>query len=413
MAETLPHEVVHNSVTREDEATEPIITPHVTDTAPEAQKTYTLYYKRWLILAIFSLLSLSNAMVWITFSPIASLAEKHFSVNIQWINACSLVYMIIYIPGSPIAGFLLDFLGMRIGVSIGALLNALGAWVRVAGSSSDYFVLLFIGQSLCALAQCFILSVPPKLAANWFPDSQQATSVAIGSLFNQVGIALGFFLSPLVVSHSNYHTNMPYLLIIQAVLCTAFGLFVVVGLIDRPPTPPSASAEESVRQENEILKEKMERERAEGYGEEKLSLAQRLSPFFMEMRKALRPLVNISFIILVIGFGSSQGMFYAISTVLDQLMAGMDYSPNEIGFIGVSMVLGGVVGGFTFNLIADKTGWYVFVMKTSFVGLIGTLLFFTLVMQLPVLYGIKALTFISSCLLGMMATAYVYEFIYD
>jgi MFS family permease len=371
----------------------------------EEFKTYTVYYRRWFILAVFSMLSFSNAMVWITFSPIATISQRQWNVNVQWINGLSLVFMIVYIPGSPIAGFMLDFFGMRIGVSIGALLNAIGAWVRVAGSGdSNYFAILFVGQTLAALAQCFILSVPPKISANWFPDKEQATSVAIGSLFNQLGIAFGFFLSPLVVNEYNYHNMMPILMIIQASICTVFGILVVIGLVDRPPTPPSASAEESIRLETEALEIQKQRETS-AYGEHKPSLKTRVTPFLDELKKALKPLINISFLILVIGFGSSQGMFYAISTILDQLMKGMDFTSNEVGLVGVTLILGGVFGGFLFNFIADRTGYYVAVMKVSFVGLIGMLLLFTFVMQFSVLYHIKPLMFVSAALLGFMATA--------
>lgn len=79
-------------------------------------------------------------------------------------------------------------------------MNLLGAWVRVAGYQPNKmgFAINFVGQrylrfclfdciSIAALAQTFILGVPPKVAANWFGEHERATATSIGALCNQVG----------------------------------------------------------------------------------------------------------------------------------------------------------------------------------------------------------------------------------
>jgi len=76
---------------------------------------------------------------------------------------------------------------------LGGILNMIGSWVRVIGAiSPNSFVILFIGQSLCSAAQCFILAVPPSVAMYWFPDRERTTATSIGSLCNQVGMAVRY-----------------------------------------------------------------------------------------------------------------------------------------------------------------------------------------------------------------------------
>lgn len=76
------------------------------------------------------------------------------------------------------------------------VLNCLGAWVRYIGKNSDGFPIALTGQSIAAVAQTFILAIPPKVAANWFPNTERTLATSIAAIFNQLGIAGGFYMSP-------------------------------------------------------------------------------------------------------------------------------------------------------------------------------------------------------------------------
>ena len=72
-------------------------------------------------------------------------------------------------------------------ILVGAMLNCFGAVLRVVSAlpiiptSSQYTVVL-VGQCLCGVAQPFVLFVPTKLAALWFPDSQRAKANTAASM---------------------------------------------------------------------------------------------------------------------------------------------------------------------------------------------------------------------------------------
>jgi MFS family permease len=94
--------------------------------------------------------------------------------------------MIVYIPFTPISSWILDRKGLRFGVLVGVGINTVGAALRCLATSADTFYWALIGQTLGALAQTFILGVPPKVAANWFGEHERTTATSIGALFNQV-----------------------------------------------------------------------------------------------------------------------------------------------------------------------------------------------------------------------------------
>ena len=52
---------------------------------------------------------------------------------------------------------------------------------------------------MSACAQCFILELPPKIAAIWFPASEIATATSLGVFGNQLGVALGFLIPPKII----------------------------------------------------------------------------------------------------------------------------------------------------------------------------------------------------------------------
>ena len=76
---------------------------------------------RWVILTLYSLGLGCNAMLWITASPITSVISKvtapqTYGVADIWVEMCSLIYMILYIPVVFPSNYVLDVLGLRVGV---------------------------------------------------------------------------------------------------------------------------------------------------------------------------------------------------------------------------------------------------------------------------------------------------------
>lgn len=54
--------------------------------------------RRWVILAVFALVTMSNAAAWITFAPISDVTQMHYDVSPLAVNSLSLVFMMAYVP---------------------------------------------------------------------------------------------------------------------------------------------------------------------------------------------------------------------------------------------------------------------------------------------------------------------------
>lgn len=71
------------------------------------------------VLASFSVMSLSNAMVWNTFSPVARTTKEFFDVPSVYVDALSFVFMVVYIPFIVPASWILSKYNIAVGVMVG------------------------------------------------------------------------------------------------------------------------------------------------------------------------------------------------------------------------------------------------------------------------------------------------------
>ncbi|XP_039422771.1 solute carrier family 49 member A3 isoform X3 [Corvus cornix cornix] len=259
---------------------------------------FKTYRRRWFLLAVVCLLNCSNAMLWLTFAPVADKTAAYFHISLETVNWLSMVYLLISIPFGLVATWVLDSVGLRCAVVLSAWLNMVGSITRMfsvlkflsLGSQSYWY--LFIGQCFCALGQPLIIFSPTKLAALWFPDHQRATANMIASMSNPLGILIANLLSPALAPEGKH---IPLMLGIYAVPAVTACALATLGIHEKvPPTPPSASATNSNSQ-----------------------------PFFTGLKMLLR---NKPYIILAVCFGGGIGMFTCFSALLEQILCEKGYS---------------------------------------------------------------------------------------
>ena len=206
--------------------------------AEEAQ--VKVYFKRWIVLIAFSLITLINAFNWIEYNIIQDVTISFFNQSLpsdsalqnDAVNWFSMIYMLCYIPLVFPAMFLLDRKGLKLSCILGALLTTIGAVIKCAAVRPDLFAVAMLGQTICGIAQSFTLSVPARLSALWFGSSEIATATSIGVFANQLGSAIGFLIPPNIVVKSDsiefMQTRFYYLLIPAAVVSFISLLFAVI-----------------------------------------------------------------------------------------------------------------------------------------------------------------------------------------
>uniref|UniRef100_K7GJ57 Choline/ethanolamine transporter FLVCR1 n=1 Tax=Pelodiscus sinensis TaxID=13735 RepID=K7GJ57_PELSI len=329
--------------------------------------------RRLAVLAVFSLYSLANAFQWIQYSILSSVFVRFYRVAYTHVDWLSMVYMVAYVPLILPATWLLDTRGLRLTALLGSGLNCLGAWLKCFSVSQSLYPLTLLAQTVCAVAQVFILGLPSRIAAVWFGPKEVSTACAVAVLGNQLGTAIGFLLPPVLVPNTVDDTelmghNVSIMFYGTAAVSTL--LFLLTGIVfdEKPKFPPS--------QAQAVLQD---------VPPEDYSYKQSIINLFR----------NIPFVLLLISYGIMTGAFYSVSTLLNQMIT-THYMGEEVnaGRIGFSILC---------CLWLDYTKTYkqttVIVYILSFVGMIV----FTFTLDL----GYLVIVFVTGGVLGFFMTGYL------
>lgn len=298
-----------------------------------------------------------------------------------------MVYMVVYVPFIFPATWLIDKKGLRLPVLLGSFGTMLAAWIKVASLSPQRFYVTFIGQTVAALAQIFVLGIPAKLAAVWFGQRQVSSACAIGVFGNQIGNAIGFLIPPAIVEDSEdldvISSHLSIMFYGQAAITSILFLVIFFAFQNTPPTPPSP-------------------------GQAALLLTSASSATSPEADGYINSLRRLSrhpgFCLQTLTYGINVGAFYAISTLLGQLVLTHFQNSNaDAGRIGLVLVLTGLVGSILCGIWLDKT--HKFKSTTLLVYILSVVGQFVFTFTLPL--GHISIVYVTSGLLGFFMTGYL------
>lgn len=75
--------------------------------------------------------------------------------------------------------------------------------------------------------------------------------------------------------------------------------------------------------------------------------------------------MNRNYLVLLFCFAVFVGIFNAMSTLLNQIVTPYGYSNDDAGFMGVAMIVGGLIGAIAMAIFVDKTKLHKIAIKTS------------------------------------------------
>lgn len=277
---------------------------------------YRVYGYRWVVLGVFAVLNAIVQLNWIAFAAVTGDASDFYGVSVLSIGFLSMIYMIVFIIVSIPASYVIDTYGIRIGVGVGAALTGVFALMR--GIVADDYTLVVIATIGLAIGQPFILNAITKVAAQWFAVTERATADAIPSLFQFVGIIAAMAITPYLVSS----LGIAGMLRVYGVVSVAVGLATVLLMRERPPTPPSAPE-----------------------GVERFAVFTGLRYIFRQR----------NMLILLVLFFVGLGMFNAISTWIEQIVAPRGFDSEQAGLIGAAMLVAGIIGAAVMSLWSDHS----------------------------------------------------------
>ncbi|KAH8071791.1 hypothetical protein JL721_4300 [Aureococcus anophagefferens] len=200
--------------------------------------------------------------------------------------------------------------------------------MRWGSCASHSFALVFLSQTVCAMAQGFSLGAPPRIAALWFPEAEWGLATGIGVFANQLGPAVAYYLVPDVVTGTN--GDGMNVLLEGTFYCTIAALaLVVVAIPEAPARPPSALAAKRDETAAPTFK----------------AFCRNCADLY------LSPVTGAGVSLLSLGYGAAVGVLYALSTDLEVLLP--DLSTHGVSVVGGAFISAGLPGALGGGAILD------------------------------------------------------------
>ncbi|KAK3826016.1 MAG: major facilitator superfamily domain-containing protein [Benniella sp.] len=341
-------------------------------------QTYVTYKSRFVGLFAIVLLNISTGFVWLTYSSVQKAAQGYFNIDDSTIiDVTSILYFVAFLIMSPVSGWMFEKKGIKKSLLFGAGVQLVGTLLRYFShfiestpeSPGGRIALTLVGQVIAAAAQPFFLNVPPKYAAVWFSETGRTTATMIGSVANAFAAALAQLVIPEITTDKDSMSTS----VLVCVILSVVAIIPVLFMKERPPTPPSPSAEQALLETKE-------------------------EPFWVSLKKVG---TNKQFLILMFLFGTFVGFFNAFSSLISQFAEPFGYDATESGYFGAAMIVAGLVGAGIAGPVIDRNKQFKSLMKTMVPLATLFYIIFVFVVRKDFLVGIL----VASALLGLFSFA--------
>lgn len=313
----------------------------------ELESTLKVYAWRFVIVGLFLLAGFSNALVLLTFSPIADLANTYWNdIGLTAVNLLAVSFQIAYIPGTILALTISKRYNLRTILLTGGSLTTFGCLIRWIGayayqpgssnglSAASSYAIIFIGTFSVALAQPFYLNLPAKIAAAWFAVKERDIATTICSLANPLGSALGSLIPAIFVSGGNGSddnsgdvSGVSTLLLTQLIIASIAWGSIIFLFRSEPPSPPSISESQKTTK-----------------------VARSTWTQLTELLK------KTEYVKLLVSFTIALANLNALAALLNQLPGG--YSNSQVGLTGFTLIISGFIGAFLAGMVLERSKAY-------------------------------------------------------
>lgn len=276
---------------------------------------YRVYGYRWVVLLVFMLINLTIQILWISFASVTGPAAAYYGVTDQQIGLLSMIFMIVYIPLSIPASWVIDTFGIRIGIGIGAIL--LGVFGLLRGIYAANYLLVVLFTIGIAAGQPFLLNAQTKVAARWFAISERATAAGLAVVANFIGTGIGLAVTPFLLE--SYSLSSAQL--IYGIAAAFSALLFLLFIREQPATPPCPA------------------------GDDERAL------MFDGLKKMLR---QGDFWKMIFVFFVGLGIFNGIATWIENIVRPRGFTVVQAGVLGGLLLAGGIAGAIVIPALSDR-----------------------------------------------------------
>ena len=285
-----------------------------------------VYPYRWVILLVFMLINMVVQIQWLAHAAVARPAAVFYEgqfdpASFFNIDFLAMVYMVVFVVMSFPASYVIDTYGIRVGISIGAVLVGLCGLCK--GLFADDFAAVVAAQVGLAVAQPFILNAVTAVSVRWFPLRERGMAAGLSALAQYVGIVVAMIATPFMVgsdpAEAGYGTGFEQMLSTYGWLTFGVALLTLLFLRERPPTPPSVDTQDK-------------------------------QSFWKGIGHILK---QRDMLIMLYLFLVGLGIFNAVSSMTDSIAAHAGVDDSD-GLIGGLMLIGGILGASILPVLSDK-----------------------------------------------------------
>ncbi|KAJ1548509.1 Major facilitator super domain-containing protein 7 [Cladochytrium tenue] len=315
--------------------------------APDANEPeFKVYRTRFLAVTTVFLANVSNALIWSTYVAVTPTTAAYYNTSNWNINLVSLIFTAVFVVFILPAMWVIDNWGVRTSLLFGSWVTALGAAIRALSyfaPAESRLAVLYVGQIVAGIAQPFLLDVPTKTAAVWFPSKERLTANTVMNLGQPIGTAIASLVAPGVVTDASDTTAIDLLNVITFGVALVFAV-PSIFVKARPPTPPSKSA--SVQS----------------------------TSFWVGLKRAV---ANRYFMLLAFSYALLLSCFNTFTTFASTYLTPYGYSETDSGNTLVIIIVVGIVTAGVVGVIMDRIKQHRLALKIiSWVLFIGVLLYY-------------------------------------
>ena len=323
-----------NDINKSKSETDRMIPDYSQDTTNKINKepVYALYKWRWVIVIFFCTSVTASGVGMMGFSPITTIIQELYGITDFEAQLLMMVFVILYIPLMFPANYLIENKGICIPIYIASVTMILGAWIRMLVNVNYNFVL--VGQIFMAIGQPFMLTGPAKVAGLWFSENEQALATTLGSLAQPIGAMIGFLIPLPFVKDSDKHAadgkdKFQFYILVQSIIITVLGLPIVFCARNKPPTPPSKSAEEM---DNMVIES--------------------------QISSLCKLIKDRNFIMILFAFSFIFSVYVTLGASVSQLSDRFGFDSKDNSIFGTVFIVAGLVGSFAHAIPLDIYQYY-------------------------------------------------------
>ena len=144
---------------------------------------------RYIVFLIFSAYCFFIGLLLNPYAPIADQLKLAYQISLPQVLTTMIFFVVGKIIGAPMAGLLLEKVGIKEGIYVSLLLMGLGCFLRTMMQDALLFVL--VGQFLLGVAASIVISAQMKFLYEWFHPKRRGFFCTMISLTFNIGAGTG------------------------------------------------------------------------------------------------------------------------------------------------------------------------------------------------------------------------------